>query len=567
MGDIRCSAILSCSEATFEIPKTYRTFRGRRVSHVAAPHAARHALNTSQRCDRHAQVAGAYHTLTMWALASCLAIGVLAAVLALARLARVALPVDHDPATRKCTSLAFFHPFAECGGGGERVLWAAVDALAKEDALTKPSKVKEREDSEQSAQSEQFGESGELEEGMDIVIYCQDVSTPEETSEEVLASHANSRFNLAVSPRSFRVVPIRYRNLLVPDKYPRLTMIFQALAAVAVTVECLIRGGFLPDIWVDTTGWAFGYPLLKLLKPRMKVVAYVHYPTVSSDMLLRVRKREAGYNNRETVSRSWLLSLAKAVYYQVFSYWYGFCGGCADVCMVNSTWTKGHVDDIFWWRGKRATTLVYPPCDCTDLSTVDLGPRGADVKQIISLAQFRPEKNHELQLDAVARVRDRTGASFKVLFVGGCRDVGDYKRVESLRRSAADLGLDHGTVEFLVNAPFSDLRRALGESIAGLHSMKDEHFGISVVEYMAAGVIPIAHNSAGPRMDIVTADTGFLCETPEEYSAAMETVLGMDEGRRLEMAALGRTRAASFAQEKFQCGFLNEVFHRPTSGT
>ena len=166
MGDIRCSAILSCSEATFEIPKTYRTFRGRRVSHVAAPHAARHALNTSQRCDRHAQVAGAYHTLTMWALASCLAIGVLAAVLALARLARVALPVDHDPATRKCTSLAFFHPFAECGGGGERVLWAAVDALAKEDALTKPSKVKEREDSEQSAQSEQFGESGELEEGM-----------------------------------------------------------------------------------------------------------------------------------------------------------------------------------------------------------------------------------------------------------------------------------------------------------------------------------------------------------------------------------------------------------------
>ena len=109
---------------------------------------------------------------------------------------------------------------------------------------------------------------------------------------------------------------------------------------------------------------------------------------------------------------------------------------------------------------------------------------------------------------------------------------------------ATDIGLDHGTVEFVINAPFSDLRRALGESIAGLHSMKDEHFGISVVEYMAAGVIPIAHNSAGPRMDIVTTDTGFLCETAEEYSEAMETVLDMDERRRLEMAGLGRKRAA-----------------------
>ena len=33
--------------------------------------------------------------------------------------------------------------------------------------------------------------------------------------------------------------------------------------------------------------------------------------------------------------------------------------------------------------------------------------------------------------------------------------------------------------------------------------MRDEHFGISVVEFMAAGAVVIAHNSAGPAMDIV----------------------------------------------------------------
>ena len=37
----------------------------------------------------------------------------------------------------------------------------------------------------------------------------------------------------------------------------------------------------------------------------------------------------------------------------------------------------------------------------------------------------------------------------------------------------------------------------------GLHTMWCEHFGISVVEMMAAGLVMIAHDSGGPRMDIV----------------------------------------------------------------
>ncbi|TKY69747.1 GDP-Man:Man(3)GlcNAc(2)-PP-Dol alpha-1,2-mannosyltransferase [Spatholobus suberectus] len=36
-----------------------------------------------------------------------------------------------------------------------------------------------------------------------------------------------------------------------------------------------------------------------------------------------------------------------------------------------------------------------------------------------------------------------------------------------------------------------DLVGLLGGAVAGIHSMTDEHFGISVVEYMAAGAIPI----------------------------------------------------------------------------
>lgn len=38
--------------------------------------------------------------------------------------------------------------------------------------------------------------------------------------------------------------------------------------------------------------------------------------------------------------------------------------------------------------------------------------------------------------------------------------------------------------------------------------MVQEHFGISVVEMMAAGVVTLAHDSAGPKMDIIHATSG-----------------------------------------------------------
>jgi hypothetical protein len=39
------------------------------------------------------------------------------------------------------------------------------------------------------------------------------------------------------------------------------------------------------QVFVDTTGWAFTFPLAKLAG--CKVACYVHYPTVSTDMLGR----------------------------------------------------------------------------------------------------------------------------------------------------------------------------------------------------------------------------------------------------------------------------------------
>ena len=86
---------------------------------------------------------------------------------------------------------------------------------------------------------------------------------------------------------------------------------------------------WLLQIFVDTTGWAFTYPLAWLAG--CKVVAYTHYPMVSTNMLQRVMLRTSTYNNELAVAKSWVKSLIKMVYYYCVAAVYGAAGGFASV--------------------------------------------------------------------------------------------------------------------------------------------------------------------------------------------------------------------------------------------
>lgn len=81
---------------------------------------------------------------------------------------------------------------------------------------------------------------------------------------------------------------------------------------------------FRPDVFVDTTGWAFGYPIARAAGCR--VVSYVHYPTVSSEMVARVSRRHIAFNNSAQLARSSALTMAKVAYYRALSHVYALCG-------------------------------------------------------------------------------------------------------------------------------------------------------------------------------------------------------------------------------------------------
>ncbi|KAJ9055977.1 asparagine-linked glycosylation protein, variant 3 [Entomophthora muscae] len=363
--------------------------------------------------------------------------------------------------------IGYFHPYCNAGGGGERVLWTMIQSLqAKHPYILH-------------------------------AIYTGDV----DVSKETMLENVKNRFNIDIDPDTVDLIYLKTRSWVEASKYPRFTMLGQSLGSMVLGWEAMSQ--LIPDIFFDTMGYAFTYPIVKGLA-ECRVAAYVHYPTISTDMLASVKSRDTAVNNSGVVASSPLLSQLKICYYRIFAVLYGAVGSLADVVMVNSTWTQGHIRELW---GSQKADIVFPPCDTHALTSLSVEGRKP---HIISVAQFRPEKNHKLQLHALAELF-RTHPEYRcqkeaveLIVLGSVRDSFDQTRVDELVLLAKHLEIQD-SVRFVVNASYSSLLEHLQSSLIGLHTMANEHFGIGVVELMAAGLIPIAHDSAGPKMDIISA--------------------------------------------------------------
>ena len=147
-------------------------------------------------------------------------------------------------------------------------------------------------------------------------------------------------------------------------------------------------------------------------------------------------------------------------------FFYAFSLRKASFLMVNSSWTKAHVDSILFHdngilniltylpplvflRPTLATLkpaeIVYPPCDTHELAGLPLERRG---RIIVSLAQFRPEKDHRAQLLALSSLLEShpeyRSPPIKMVLIGGSRNEGDAERVEKLRALAEELHIEVG---------------------------------------------------------------------------------------------------------------------------
>ncbi|KAM4864610.1 GDP-Man:Man(3)GlcNAc(2)-PP-Dol alpha-1,2-mannosyltransferase isoform X1 [Urocitellus parryii] len=423
--------------------------------------------------------------------------------------------------------IAFFHPYCNAGGGGERVLWCALRTLQKK----YPKAV--------------------------YVVYTGDVNV----SGQQILEGAFRRFNIRLTcPVQF--VFLKKRYLVEDSQYPHFTLLGQSLGSIFLGWEALMQ--CVPDVYIDSMGYAFTLPLFKYIGG-CRVGSYVHYPTISTDMLSVVKNQNVGFNNATFITKNPFLSKVKLIYYYLFAFIYGLVGSCSDVVMVNSSWTLNHILSL--WKVGNCTNIVYPPCNVQTFLDIPLHEKKMTPgHMLVSIGQFRPEKNHPLQIKAFAKLLDKklaeSPSSLKLVLIGGCRNKDDELRVNQLRRLSEDLGVQEH-VEFKINIPFDELKNYLSGATIGLHTMWNEHFGIGVVECMAAGTIILAHNSGGPKLDIVVPHegdiTGFLAESEEGYAETMAHILSLSAERRLQIRKNARESIRRFSDQEFEVTFLSSV--------
>ncbi|KAH9831328.1 mannosyltransferase [Rhodofomes roseus] len=461
-----------------------------------------------------------------------------------------------DPHKRKF--VGFFHPYCNAGGGGERVLWTAIAMLQRDE----PEVIS--------------------------IVYSGDTDA---TKEQIL-SKVKARFDIDLSPQTLHFVFLNSRHLVEDSAWPRFTLLGQSLGSIYLAWEAMSK--LIPDLFIDTMGYAFTFHVVRLLG-QVPVGAYVHYPTISTDMLERVRSRKKWHTNSNAISSSGVLSKGKLLYYRLFMYYYANSLRQASFLMVNSSWTKNHVDSILQYtdplldalhlctplvflrllrpsQTPKSARIVCPPCDTREMAKFPLEGRE---RVILSVAQFRPEKDHAAQLHAFHSVltsypeygNGNPGDSqVRLVLVGGSRNAEDAARVEGLRALAKELGIaDH--VEFVINASFPAMLNWLSRASIGLSTMVDEHFGINIVEFMAAGVIPVTHASGGPLNDIVVPfdgkPTGYHATSPETFAEAFHNVLTLPPEEDLALRERARTWAVQrFSEEEFEKGWNESGWRR-----
>ena len=80
---------------------------------------------------------------------------------------------------------------------------------------------------------------------------------------------------------------------------------------------------------------------------------------------------------------------------------------------------------------------------------------------------------------------------------------------------------------------------------------------------MAAGTIVLAHNSGGPKLDIVVdhdgQQTGYLADSEDGYAEAMDLIVNMTEEARRDMRRGARNSVTRFSEDEFEKGLLDSV--------
>lgn len=224
-----------------------------------------------------------------------------------------------------------------------------------------------------------------------------------------------------------------------------------------------------------------------------------------------------------------------------------------DQILANSQFTAGHVQQRW---GRRAEVL-YPPCP----SMLVVGV--AKQRRIVVVGRFEepvagvPNKRQDILIRAFTELTDLHAQGWELHVAGACPPrSGAY--LDRLRRSAGV-----APVHFHPNLSFAALKELYSSAKIYWHAQgygepadalpeTQEHFGITTVEAMSAGAIPVVFDTAGPREVMLPVNGVGRWRESEELLAETRRLAGLTGDELSRLAQDCRARASEFSEHAFQ---------------
>lgn len=243
-----------------------------------------------------------------------------------------------------------------------------------------------------------------------------------------------------------------------------------------------------------------------------------------------------------------LLAPYVAVRRALYRRWIGSYG----LLLANSDYTRGWVSKM--WR--LDSRVLYPPVETRPRLRLD-----AKHNSILSIGRFfagNHNKKHDVLIDAFLALRARGVTDWDLHFVGGRTDfAGADDYVAGLQRRA-----EGHPIHFHIDASRETLERLLLSSSLFWHATgfgedeasepeKLEHFGMSTVEAMTHGCVPLVYKSGGQPEVVHDGVGGHLwSELPELLARTMSLV--RDRPLRERMAREAHRCSQRYGRDAFR---------------
>lgn len=213
------------------------------------------------------------------------------------------------------------------------------------------------------------------------------------------------------------------------------------------------------------------------------------------------------------------------------------------IILTNSLFSSQILDRIHSLKPE----VVYPPVDIEKFCPAP--------KQdlIVSVGRFDPYKNYEILIKAFSRIR---GA--KCFIIGSIYNRNSVKYFNKLKNLINHLKVSD-EIKLVANSSFSELKSILSKAKIYVHCAPFEYLGISVIEAMACGCVPIVYKSGGAYMDVINRGKyGFSFINIDELVSHINLLLE-DSVLFKKFSQKAIERAHFFNKQRFKNDFLKFV--------